>query len=83
MFQAVLSQIIPNGSWEEVYFVVFSILIIKASWILDMTQFYNSGTLESDHALCELWQQLVQDFGGEIVWSCLNKLFLDIEIWAI
>ena len=58
IFHANLKLTIPNGSGEEVDFVVFLLFFSKKgpSWILDLTyrEFYNSATLESDQASCKI-----------------------------
>ena len=45
---------------EKKFILLFLLFLVMAS--LDLTQFYNSETLESDHASCEICQQLVQWF---------------------
>ena len=43
---------------KKLILMVLLFLVTAASWILDLTQIYNSETLESDHTSSEIWQQL-------------------------
>ena len=57
MFHAKIQTNIPSGSGEEVYFVVFAIFsngghLGFSTW----PNFFNSETLESGHAPCEIWE---------------------------
>ena len=65
IFHAKIQLKISSGSGKEVYFVVFA--IFSNGGQLDLTQFYNSQTLESGHAPCEICQQLVQCFREKVV----------------
>ena len=83
MFHANFQPNIPNGSGEEVDFVVFAI-------------FSNGGHLGfstwPNFTILRPWSQVMlhvkfenhgtSSFREEVVWSCLNRSFFDIGIWA-
>ena len=58
IFHAKIQPKISSNSGEA-DFVVFA-NFSNGGHPLDLTQFYNSETLESDHASCEICLQLVQ-----------------------